>query len=81
MISQNKDTEKRDYTVSFEIPPYTINEDSYYFDFFWGVNRTDIAFRTELFGFEVHGTQNEFGEIVKSPGILFPKITHSIDKL
>ncbi|PIF43411.1 ABC-type polysaccharide/polyol phosphate transport system ATPase subunit [Chryseobacterium sp. 52] len=81
MISQNKDIERRDYTASFEIPPYTINEDSYYFDFFWGINRTDVAFRTELFGFEVHGIQNEFGEIVKSPGILFPKITHSIEKL
>lgn len=80
MVSQNRDGIKGDYTISFEIPPYTINEDSYYFDFFWGVNRSDIAFRTQLFGFEVHGTQNEFGEIVKSPGILFPKITHTVQR-
>ncbi len=81
MVSQNRNGIKGDYTISFEIPPYTINEDSYYFDFFWGVNRSDIAFRTQLFGFEVHGTQNEFGEIVKSPGILFPRITHTAEKL
>lgn len=81
MVSQNKNSEKGDYTVSFEIPPYTINEDSYYFDFFWGINRSDIAFRTELFGFEVHGMQNQFGEIIKSPGILFPRITHKVEKV
>ncbi|WP_223608930.1 ABC transporter ATP-binding protein [Chryseobacterium sp. OSA05B] len=81
MISEDKNIEKRDYTASFEIPPYTINEDSYYFDLFWGINRTNVAYRTEAFGFEIHGIQNEFGEIVKSPGILFPKITHSIEKL
>ncbi|WP_288462124.1 ABC transporter ATP-binding protein [uncultured Chryseobacterium sp.] len=81
MVSQNKNSEKGDYTVSFEIPPYTINEDSYYFDFFWGINRSDIAFRTELFGFEVHGMQNQFGEIIKSPGILFPRITHKVEKI
>ncbi len=80
MVSQNKNSEKGDYTVSFEIPPYTINEDSYYFDFFWGINRSDIAFRTELFGFEVHGMQNQFGEIIKSPGILFPRITHKVER-
>ncbi|GEJ46801.1 MULTISPECIES: ABC transporter ATP-binding protein [unclassified Chryseobacterium] len=80
MVSQNKNSEKGDYTVSFEIPPYTINEDSYHFDFFWGVNRSDIAFRTELFGFEVHGMQNQFGEIIKSPGILFPRITHTVER-
>ncbi|HAO06593.1 MAG TPA: hypothetical protein DCQ50_06290 [Chryseobacterium sp.] len=81
MVSQNKNSEKGDYTVSFEIPPYTINEDSYHFDFFWGINRSDIAFRTELFGFEVHGMQNQFGEIIKSPGILFPRITHKVEKI
>ncbi|CAI8833116.1 ABC transporter ATP-binding protein [Chryseobacterium sp. IT-36CA2] len=81
MVSQDKNSKKGDYTVSFEIPSYTINEDSYYFDFFWGINRSDIAFRTELFGFEVHGMQNQFGEIIKSPGILFPRITHKVEKI
>jgi lipopolysaccharide transport system ATP-binding protein len=81
MVCENKDAEKGDYTVTFEIPPYTINEDSYYFDFFWGVNRSEIAFRTEAFGFEVHGMQNQFGEIIKSPGILFPQIIHKVQKV
>lgn len=81
MVCGNKDAEKGDYTVTFEIPPYTINEDSYYFDFFWGINRSEIAFRTEAFGFEVNGMQNQFGEIIKSPGILFPQITHKIEKV
>lgn len=79
MLSNNKNSQKGDYTVTFEIPPYTLNEDSYYFDFFWGVNRSDIAIRTSIFGFEVHGMQNQFGEIIKSPGVLFPKITHNVD--
>lgn len=81
MVSNNRNSEKGDYTISFEIPPYTINEDSYYFDFFWGVNREDIAFRTQLFGFEVNGMQNQFGEIIKSPGILFPRITHTVERI
>ncbi|GAB0155144.1 ABC transporter ATP-binding protein [Chryseobacterium sp. Alg-005] len=81
MVCENKDAEKGDYTITFEIPPYTINEDSYYFDFFWGINRSEIAFRTETFGFEVSGMQNQFGEIIKSPGILFPQITHKVEKV
>ncbi|MBM7417830.1 MULTISPECIES: ABC transporter ATP-binding protein [Chryseobacterium] len=78
VLTQNKDSQKGEFTVSFEIPPYTLNEDSYYFDFFWGVNRSEIAYRTESFGFEIHGMKNQFGEIVKSPGVLFPKIVHKV---
>lgn len=80
LITSNKDTEIGEYTVSFEIPPYTLNEDSYYFILFWGINRSEIAFRTEQFGFEVHGIKNQLGEIVKSQGILFPQISHTIIK-
>ncbi|WP_265427516.1 polysaccharide ABC transporter ATP-binding protein [Chryseobacterium sp. YIM B08800] len=78
VLTENKDSQKGEFTVSFEIPPYTLNEDSYYFDFFWGVNRSEIAYRTESFGFEIHGMKNQFGEIVKSPGVLFPKIVHKV---
>lgn len=76
VLTENKDSQKGEFTVSFEIPPYTLNEDSYYFDLFWGINRSEIAYKTESFGFEVHGMKNQFGEIVKSPGVLFPKISH-----
>lgn len=76
MISDQ--SELGDYTLSFEIEPNILNEDSYYFEMFWGVNRSEVAFKTELFGFEVNGIKNQFGEITKSPGVLFPKISHQV---
>ncbi|MCU7614247.1 ATP-binding cassette domain-containing protein [Chryseobacterium sp. GMJ5] len=76
MISDQ--AELGDYTLSFEIEPNILNEDSYYFEMFWGVNRSEVAFKTELFGFEINGIKNQFGEITKSPGVLFPKISHQV---
>ena len=80
-ISKKEETVKGDYQIIFKIPPYTINEDTYYFDMFWGVNRSEIAYRFSEFGFEVFNVENQFGEIIKSPGILAPKISYNIIKL
>jgi len=81
MIARKNETKCGDYEITFEIPSYTLNEDSYYFDMFFGVNRSEIAYRTSVFGFEVNGVQNQFGEIVKSPGILYPKIEYNIKRI
>jgi len=70
-----------DYTLSFEIEPNILNEDSYYFEMFWGVNRSEVAFKTELFGFEVNGIKNQFGEVTKSPGVISPNIIYQIKKI
>lgn len=70
-----------DYEVIFDIPAYTLNENDYYFEMFWGVNRSEIAFKFSDFGFEVYNIENQFGEIVKSPGILAPKINYNVIKL
>ncbi|MFY1045269.1 ABC transporter ATP-binding protein [Chryseobacterium sp. GP-SGM7] len=69
------------YFVIFEIPANTLNEDSYYFEMFWGINRSEVAFKTEAFGFEINGIRNQFGEIIKSPGVIFPIIKSTIKKL
>ena len=77
-IANKNDLEKRDYKVSFNIPAYTINEDTYYFEMFWGVNRSETAFIFTEIGFDVFNIENAFGEILKSPGILSPNITYQI---
>jgi len=69
------------YSVIFEIPSNTLNEDGYYFEMFWGINRSEVAFATEAFGFEINGIRNQFGEILKSPGVIFPIIKSTIKKL
>ena len=69
------------YDVCFEIPANTLNEDGYYFDMFWGVDRSKIAFKTELFGFEIHGVRNPNGAVMKSPGVIFPEIKSRISKV
>ncbi|VEI97002.1 ABC transporter ATP-binding protein [Kaistella jeonii] len=69
------------YDVCFEIPANTLNEDGYYFDMFWGVDRSKIAFKTELFGFEIHGVRNHNGAVIKSPGVIFPEIKSTISKV
>jgi ABC-type polysaccharide/polyol phosphate transport system ATPase subunit len=73
--------EDGEYSVIFEIPANTLNEDGYYFEMFWGVNRSEVAFKTEAFGFEINGIRNQFGEIIKSPGVIFPIIKSTIKKL
>jgi hypothetical protein len=45
---------------------------------FWGLDRSEIAFQFEDFGFEVLNIENSVGEIIKSPGILFPNINYEI---
>ncbi len=78
LISKKMDTKVGVQCIEFKIPPYTLNEDYYYFDLFWGHNRSDIAFRFEEIGFEVHAAENELGELTKSPGIIYPKIDYKI---
>ena len=73
--------EMGDYNVCFEIPANTLNEDGYYFDMFWGVDRSEIAFKTESFGFEIHGNRNHNGGILKSPGVIFPEIKSEITRI
>ena len=73
--------EMGDYNVCFEIPANTLNEDGYYFDMFWGVNRAEITFKTESFGFEIHGNRNHNGGVLKSPGVIFPEIKSQITKI
>lgn len=73
--------EPGEYILNFEIPPNILNEDSYYFDMFWGIDRSEIAFKTESFGFEINGIKNQFGEIRKSPGVLYSNINSQIKKL
>jgi lipopolysaccharide transport system ATP-binding protein len=77
-IATKKNIKKGNYTITFEIPPYTLNEDTYYFEMFWGLDRSEIAFQFEDFGFEVLNIENSVGEIIKSPGILFPNINYEI---
>lgn len=79
MISENG--ERGTYSISLDIPSNILNEDSYYFDMFWGINRSEIAFRTQSFGFEINGTRNQFGDIKKSPGVISPAIVSEIKKL
>ncbi len=69
-----------EYSVIFELPANTLNEDSYYFEMFWGANRSEVAFATEAFGFEINGVRNQFGEIAKSPGVISPIIKSTIKK-
>ena len=78
MISEN--AVAGNYEVSFELPPNTLNEDGYYFNLFWGVDRAQVAFKTEVFGFEILGNRNHNGEVAKSPGVIFPDINHRILK-
>lgn len=78
IVSQKADTRLGLYSMEFIIPPYTLNEDFYFFDMFWGHNRSDMAYRFEEFGFEVFTAENELGELLKAPGILYPKIEYSI---
>ncbi|AZA53053.1 polysaccharide ABC transporter ATP-binding protein [Chryseobacterium sp. G0201] len=79
IVSENG--EPGDYILSFEIPPNILNEDSYYFDMFWGIDRSEIAFKTESFGFEINGIKNQFGEIRKSPGVIYSNINSQIKKI
>lgn len=72
---------KREYELSFEIPSYTLNEDTYYFEMFWGVNRSEVAFKFTDIGFEVFSVENALGEIVKSPGILAPNIIYNVHEI
>ena len=78
IVAAQEDIKQKVYTVSFDIPPNFLNENQYYFDMFWGHNRTEILFRFETFGFEILNVENEFGEVVKSPGILSPKLIYLI---
>lgn len=79
MVSLTGDDGK--YSVIFEIPANTLNEDGYYFEMFWGINRSEVAFKTEAFGFEINGVRNQFGEIAKSPGVISPVIKSTIKKI
>ncbi len=78
-VASKNEIRKGTYTVVFEIPPFTLNEDSYYFEMFWGINRSEIAYKCENSGFEVLNIENAVGEIIKSPGILFPNINYTIE--
>ncbi|MCF2221907.1 ABC transporter ATP-binding protein [Chryseobacterium sp. PS-8] len=79
IISENGET--GEYSLVFEIQPNTLNEDSYYFEMFWGINRSEIALKTESFGFEINGIRNQFGDIRKSPGVIFPNIISNVKKI
>jgi lipopolysaccharide transport system ATP-binding protein len=81
IVSNKQNIILGDYLVSFDIPPYMLNEDDYYFEMFWGVNRSEIAYKFTEFGFEVSNVENQFGEIIKSPGILYPNITYQVNKI
>ena len=70
--------EMRKYLVSFDIPLNTLNEDGYYFDMFWGLNRSEVAFQTESFGFEILGFKNQFGEVKKSAGVIAPLLNYNV---
>ena len=79
MVSSTGDDGK--YSVVFEIPSNTLNEDGYYFEMFWGIDRSEIAFKTESFGFEIHGVRNHIGEIVKSPGVIAPLLQYKVSNI
>ena len=78
LVANKKEVETRKYVVEFEIPPYTLNEDTYYFEMFWGVERTYIAYKFYDFGFDVLNIENSLGEFIKSPGILYPNIKYKV---
>lgn len=69
------------YNISFAIPANFLNEDSYYFDMFFGVNKSEIVFRFTDFGFEIISSENENGIISKAPGILSPNISFKLSKI
>lgn len=73
-LVSRRDETKKEYEITFDIPPYILNEGVYYFDMFWGINRKEIAYRFEKFGFEVLLSENEYGEVAHSPGVLYPNI-------
>lgn len=73
--------EPGEYSLVLEIPANILNEDGYYFEMFWGINRSEIAFKTEAFGFEITGVRNHMNETIKSPGVIAPIITHAVKKL
>lgn len=78
IVATKHNIEKKIYSVSFEIPPHTLNENHYYFDMFWGHNRSEILFRFDSFGFEILNVENELGDVVKSPGVFAPKLNYII---
>ncbi len=78
MVANKNNIQQKEYTVSFTIPANTLNEDQYYFDMFWGHNRSEVAYSFQDFGFEILNVENALGEVVKSPGVLAPKILYSI---
>lgn len=73
-LVSRKNEAKKEYEITFDIPPYILNEGVYYFDMFWGINRKEVAYRFEKFGFEVLLSENEYGEVAHSPGVLYPNI-------
>ena len=81
LIAKKDEALKKEYALSFEIPSYTLNEDTYYFEMFWGVNRSEVAFKFTDIGFEVYNVENALGEIVKSPGILAPNIIYKVNEI
>ena len=78
LVSKKENLKRGEYSVTFDIPAHTLNEDFYYFDMFLGINRSDIAYRFEDFGFEVLASENMYGETVKSAGILAPHISYNV---
>lgn len=78
LIPKTKKDNIGQYKISFRIPANLMNEDTYTFDLFFGYNRSDRAFYTEKFGFEIVGTEDQFGQINKSPGVIAPIIDFTI---
>lgn len=80
IIAEKTELVNGDYEITFDIPAFTLNEDIFYFEMFWGINGRDIAYRFTDFGFEVLAAENHNGAIAKSPGILFPNISYCINR-
>jgi lipopolysaccharide transport system ATP-binding protein len=78
IIANSYNLRKRVYTVEFEIANYTLNEDKYFFEMFWGIDRQKIAYKFIEFGFEVLNIENSLGEFNKSPGVICPLIKYKV---
>lgn len=56
-----KDSKRAEYTVEFDLPPYTLNSGRYKVRVFWGENQKYIVCRGIEQGFEVETTMTDMG--------------------
>lgn len=79
LISQNKDSKRGIYSVSFEISPNLLNAGHYYFQLIFGENQRYELLKLENFiGFEIEN-ENIGNNSFLLPGVIRPKFKYNIN--